>query len=211
MEKAHQEVLSRLARYKEMNPQLAFDIVSNRHFMLSIALEEAPEIIDDKLEHEFLDVAVEYQRKTENLEIDNVNRQLEWNEQIASLQNQISEQGKELSSTRKEIDDLKRVKEDLENDKNKLKRSNSTIINILKWSAFGILFILCSYAVWFLGFFERWVVEGKGIIIANLLAQLIVTAILLLIPLWKYRKWLLGTALIGLIGSAINLLPDILR
>ncbi|MEW6401578.1 MAG: hypothetical protein AB1649_07255, partial [Chloroflexota bacterium] len=74
-----------------------------------------------------------------------------------------------------------------------------------------LLLILVSYPIWFLNIFEGWVLAGKGVIIAKLLSQLIASSILLLIPLWKFRKWLLGTAIFGLITITLSLLPDLLK
>ena len=120
LEKAHQEVLSRLSRYKVMNPQLAFDIVANKHFMLSVASEEEPEKIDEKLEHEFLDVALEYQQKTETLEVDNANYQMEVQEQIASLQREILEQAEIINLVRNDMRRFRKRKKEIEKEKRDL-------------------------------------------------------------------------------------------
>lgn len=57
LERAYTEVLGRLARYKNMNPQLALSIVTDKHFMVSMASETAQEDAEDRIESKLVDIA----------------------------------------------------------------------------------------------------------------------------------------------------------
>jgi len=67
-EKAYNEVLGRLARYKNMNPQLALNLVTDKHFMITMALETDEEKIGKEIENKFVDIATQFQSEKESLE-----------------------------------------------------------------------------------------------------------------------------------------------
>jgi hypothetical protein len=68
LERAYGEVLGRLARYKEMSPNLALTIAADKHFMVTMAMETDQAKFEGKLENKLVDVANELKKRTEVLE-----------------------------------------------------------------------------------------------------------------------------------------------
>jgi len=66
--KAYNEVLGRLARYKNMNPKLALSIVTDKHFMTSMASETNDEKIEEEIESKLVDFATQLRSEKEILE-----------------------------------------------------------------------------------------------------------------------------------------------
>lgn len=68
LEKAYKEVLSRLSRYKNMDPNLVSKIVADKLFMITVATEEDENKIDEKLESKFVDLVKELEIKVDSTE-----------------------------------------------------------------------------------------------------------------------------------------------
>lgn len=161
--------------------------------------------------------------KTQQEQIDEItsyyNAELEATQEIFIRERQLGEEknvqlsklSDDIASIKEAVSQSQKEKDNLEKEKQKLVKENAAIMGVIRWVIFTVFLILFSYVIWTLELFGRWVSEGKGLIITKILAQLIVTAILLLIPFWKQKKWLFSTAILGLVSLTINLLPDILR
>jgi hypothetical protein len=67
LEKAYNEVLGRLARYKGMSPQLALNITTDKHFMIAIASETDEQKKEEKIEHKFVNMANQLQEQIEEM------------------------------------------------------------------------------------------------------------------------------------------------
>ena len=67
MERAYGEVLGRLGRYKEMNPQLALSITADKHFMVTVASETNEQKKEEAIDNAIVDLATELQRDKESL------------------------------------------------------------------------------------------------------------------------------------------------
>ena len=67
LEKAYNEVLGRLARYKGMSPQLALNITTDKHFMIAIASETDEQKKEEKIEHKFVNMANQLQEQVEEM------------------------------------------------------------------------------------------------------------------------------------------------
>lgn len=68
LEDCYEKVLNRLARFENMNPKFAFEVVTDRHFMVTLALEKDETKIEEKLNNKFVDIARELNQKKEELE-----------------------------------------------------------------------------------------------------------------------------------------------
>lgn len=87
IERAYNQVLGKLSKYRKMNPKFAFEIITDNHFMISMAQEENEEKQEEKLENKFVDIANEYQNKSEILEQKLIKSQSE----IESMKSRIKE------------------------------------------------------------------------------------------------------------------------
>ena len=65
LDKAYQDVLGKLARYESMNPQLAFQIITDSHFIHSVSTEDNYDVPLDKLENKFIDIADDFRKLNE--------------------------------------------------------------------------------------------------------------------------------------------------
>jgi len=137
MEKTYKEIIGKLARYKNMNPQLTLNIVMDTHFMVSIAIESDEEKREDKIENKFVDIANQLQNEKEKLgndikqkdtdikslqeKVSNIERKIEKNEknsqeQVDKLKDKIEEEKnlrkkaeKEAKTTKNELKDFKKL------------------------------------------------------------------------------------------------------
>ena len=68
LEKAYEEVLSRLSRYKNMDPNLVSKIIADKPFMITVAKEKNENKIGEKLESKFVDLVKELEIKVDSTE-----------------------------------------------------------------------------------------------------------------------------------------------
>ena len=220
LEKAYSEVLGRLARYKNMNPELALEIVSDKHFMLTVATETNIEKTEEKIESKFIDIANQLQKEEEKFkerlkqkdeEINKLKESLivrekkseqetkRMQDQLQALESRLNK----VDNDRKKVDDEKKTKEDeLENVKEEFKRFRKQLI---KWLVFGGSFTVISLCLWLRPFGMKWTTldTNKNRTIIEIALQLLLLFILLNIPLKKHWK-------VWLIGAGIPLLISIL-
>ena len=69
MEESYNEVLGRIARYKNMTPKLALDIVTDVHFMQGIQNDTEQEI-DEKVDNKLVDIATELKEENRDLKVE---------------------------------------------------------------------------------------------------------------------------------------------
>lgn len=136
MEKTYKKLIGKLARYKNINPQLTLNIVMDTHFMVTIAMESDEEKREEKIENKFVDIANQLQNEKEKLgndikqkdtdikslkeKISNIERKIEKNEkksqeQVDKLKDKIEEEKilskkaeKEAKTNKKELKDFKK-------------------------------------------------------------------------------------------------------
>jgi len=173
LDKAYQDVLGKLAKYEHMNPQLAFQIVTDIHFMHSVSDEDNYDVPQEKLENKFIDIAEELRKLNEK----NSNRMEE-----------------ERESASQKITSLE--------------KKNRTLRSIIKWISFIFLVVPLSFLIWMNTHITQWIqqfFDGRFFLV-HILLQLIVLSLGLLIPLWKFKNFLLGTVFFSLMLELILLL-----
>ena len=108
LDKAYNEVLGRLARYKNMNPQLALNLVTDKHFMMTMAYETDEQKIEEKIENKFIDLATQLQSEKQNLEKGVRNEK----EQVSTLEEKIKNIEELLEETlttnKKQIEEIEK-------------------------------------------------------------------------------------------------------
>lgn len=93
IEKAYNQVLGRLNHYKNMNRQLALYIVTDTHFMATIATETDDEKITEKIKDKFVDLSHQLQKDKETLIEDAKQKEKELNilkERITDIDKRIT-------------------------------------------------------------------------------------------------------------------------
>lgn len=189
LEKAYHEVIGRLGRYERMNPKLAAAVVADSHFMLTMGREDKPEIIDEKLDSKFLELAIQFE--DEKIELAESKQEL-----IAQLDLQAQDNKSKIDRLQEEV--------------KKWESTSHSYSLIIKWVLFGLISVSLSYLIWGSGLLEswNWIAPGKNLIIFKIIAQIAVVILSLLIPLIKYWKYLIGTLLVALLLELLSLLSD---
>lgn len=190
LEKAYNEVLGRLARYKEMNPQLALNITADKHFMVTIASETDEQKKDEKIENKFVDIAAQLQREQETL----AKRNKQKDKEIGLLEeNKKSYQG-QIEKLKVAVEKEKSKRKDAEGAAIKAQEGFGTFkTNLIKWSIFAGGLVLTSLILW-LKLFELPLLETfKNKTVIGIFSQLVLISAFLNIPLKQHWKvWLPG-------------------
>ena len=129
MEKTYNEVMGKLARYKNMNPQLTLSIVTDTHFMVTVALEDNEEEIEEKIENKFVDIANQLQKEKEILGEDTKNKtdQIKiLQERIGNVENKIEENkilfNKQIGKFKEVLKGEKKKRENAEEETKNIKK-----------------------------------------------------------------------------------------
>lgn len=225
LDDAYERVMSQLGRYNNMNPQFALNVVADRHFLITLALENDQEKVDEKLNNRFIDVANELileksevlekyskaQREIKKIESEKAS----YEEQIEGISNSAGRMEAEIQTLKKEKASNKQVfDQTLEKMEKKLENQKSESDNDLKqlknkftrWVIFSVLFLICSIFLWFNDVLIRlnWIELHKNKIYVQVLFQVVILFSLLNIPLYKYwERWL--TAIISSIIAILML------
>jgi hypothetical protein len=101
LEKSYNEVLGRLSRYKDMSPELALNVIMDRHFISTMIKEDGEERKEMLLENKFIEVATKAISTEDELR--------KSKEQDASKINELSEQVALIS------DQMKAMKQEYDN------------------------------------------------------------------------------------------------
>ncbi len=178
MESAYNQVLGRLARYESMNPELALNIVADKHFMVTMSADESEAKIEERLENKFVDLAAELESQKKDLEKD-VNTK---KKTVEDLQARITQVEKILEESRsqqkleseilskeleKEKSEKAMIKGQLEVSKGDLKTSEDSVTkissefkqfktNLRIWSLTFSVFAIASVALWLNGYWLNW-------------------------------------------------------
>lgn len=200
MEKAYGEVLGRLARYKQMNPQLALNITADKHFMVTVASETDEQKIEEKIDSAIVDIANQLQKERETLtksieEKDLTLKELEG--RVSAVEGELREretehekQNEELSGKLKGERSRRGIAEgEVENLKELLGTFKA---NVIRWSGFVGGLILTSFILWLTLVKLAPLETFKNTLIMGGLSQLVLIFAFLHIPLRQHWKWLIG-------------------
>jgi len=211
IEKAYQEVLGKLARYKDMTPQFALDIVADRHFMVSIASETDEQKKEEKIESKFVDLANQLQSEKDVLlkakstlqraTIEQEERIRRQEKKLAEVETQSKKQISLLQEEIKEKEDKRKSAEGKADDiKKQFSEYKKGVIN---WAITSIGFVLCTIFLWLHHQWLNWpwLDLHKNKIIIQIAAQVLLVFVFLNIPLRKY--WITWLGLVVLIFITI--------
>lgn len=201
LEKSYTEVLGRLARYKKMSPQLALNITTDKHFMLTVASETDEQKIEEQIENKFVDVASRLQKEKEILG-ENVKQK---NLEIRQKDGRIKTLEERMSTVEKKLEEAEKGrKRELKDEENKRKRAEerTKIIrerfqalkrNLVKWSIFGGGLLVTSVILWLTLFKGPSLDIVKNNTVFGILSQLLLIFGFLNIPLKRHWKlWLVA-------------------
>lgn len=209
LENAYQEVLGRLTRYENMNPDFARTLVADTHFMVSIAKEEDEMQIGELVENRFVDLANALQSENELLqrnlgesrassiqEIENLSSrvdQLEKNIDIERIEYQTRIEAIEAD---KREEELKRKSAEDEVEKTNIKFKDFKL-QLRKWGAFFILTLIIGAILIFqpLLFVWPWLDMQTNNLAIRLTVFLSIIPLILIIPLKHLWKWLIGISI----------------
>jgi hypothetical protein len=221
IEKSYQEVLSRLSRYQRMNPELALDIVIDRHFIASIKSDDDPAVNDKKLENKFLDLAEQYHKENDQLEAEKrketqdkntlKTENIELMDSLDSLNARIKQIEEQKTSEFSEIKDKNHQLTDalgISINQNKAKTDEiSSLSTLIKWLVFTILLMPISYCIYnFINIDHYWINNLKELLLIKIATFLVSTSILLIIPLKKHWQFLIGACAVCFCGLIYTVL-----
>jgi hypothetical protein len=233
LEEAYEKVLGQLNRYKNMTPQLALLAVTDKHFMVSIALDEENCDTAQKIDNRIVDIAKSLETENESLEKHSYTQKMEIRDlkgKIDILGNEIVKQKEKISEIdeglRNEKDNRVRVENKFKNERTKREklarelseeqrnRENAESIArniirkyqlILRWSVFSISLILLSFFIWFHDrlFVWTWLDTHKNRIVLEISSQLLIIFSLLFIVVPLKHKFWKGVPIVLVIVIAI--------
>jgi len=201
LEGAYNEVLGRLARYKKMNPQLALNLVTDKNFMVTMALETDEEKIEEEIENKFVDIATQLQSEKEALEKDVQKEKGEIQRLEEKINNVETTVGEAKTRYRKQI---KKLGKALKNEMGKRESADKKSGDIkdqfeefkkksIKWGIFVVCLFVATIFSWS---YQRWLDwpwlnTHKNRPIIEITFQLLILFGLLNIPLKQHWKmWL---------------------
>ena len=115
LQEAYEKVLGRLSRYENMNSDLASEITSDMHFMLSIgkiAEEGTPEQLGKAVDDQLAKLNKELRKELEDLRKENKDHKEMANLKIQKLEEKIDLLGKSVESVSGDYQNLEQVKKD---------------------------------------------------------------------------------------------------
>ncbi|MFH1069327.1 MAG: hypothetical protein V1794_06855 [Candidatus Glassbacteria bacterium] len=213
IEKAYNEVLSRLSRYENMNYALAFEIVSDTHFMITMSGDLEEEEIRDKIREQIVEKATKIsetnkilgdQIKEKETDVAKLKSQLEklnesakrdkntFQEEIKKLEEKISKQDEKLEKAINEKNEVMDEALKVEQERNVLKANITKYKREIKRNTFWLLMIIISLFIWMHNYFIEIPLIEKNINVIKILSQLFFTFFLLNIPFSKHWKLWVG-------------------
>lgn len=184
LDNAYSNVLSRLARYKNMSKQMVLNVVADKHFMISMASESDEKKIDEKIETKFVDITKQLQLEKKKLE-ENV---LTKKKKIGKLEETVDELKEGFNNISKTYGDqareLKEERQKRETSEKKLKNFS----NITNWGSFLLVLVLVSISLWLHELWLEWIwfESHTRIVFLKIISQLLFIFILLNIPMRKH-------------------------
>lgn len=215
LEKAYSEVLGRLARYKGMSQQLALNITTDKHFMVTIASETDEQKIEEKIESKLVDMADQLQKVNEALgkQIEEKHRKAKTLEKrMSTIEKMIKEKEKvyqkQIDGLAKELEDERNKRESAEDAAQGERVSFRTFK--IKWSIFTGGLILTSLILWLTLFRLPLLGTFKDKTIISIASQLGLIFAFLNVPLKQHWKiWLtcvipLCVAILYFLGTQVK-------
>ena len=201
LEKAYNEVLGRLARYKDMNPQLTLNVVADKHFMVTMASEADEAKIEERIESKLINIADQLQREKEALERDAEikGERLEDEKkkrETAEIESEKAKQELEAFKTESEKakQELEAFKTESEKAKQELETLKASLVKWIKWAGFVVGLGLTSSLLWlhqYWWLYWPWLDTHKNRTPIELAFQLLLVFAFLNIPLSRHWKvWL---------------------
>jgi hypothetical protein len=213
LERAYAEVLGRLSRYEKMNGQLALSVVSDRHFMASIASESDPQRIEEKIDARFVDIADRLQKEKDTLsksvrdqasEIKVRDTKIEtlmakmhsFEERLEKSEHAARTHRERAEKMETDLRSQSKLRENAEGDaldiRGEFKRFK---ISLLRWLTSGAAFIFVSLGFWLL--ITRLIGELPLLkqIVLGVSSQLLLLFLFFTIPFREYWKFWVGGAL----------------
>lgn len=208
LERAYNEVLGRLTRYQDMNPEFARSLVADRHFMITVAQEEDSKKIDELIESQFVDLANVLQSKkdklAQELENERINKKStieELNTRITLLEKKADEERErrslEVTSLTSNLQAEKEKRKEVETEAQNIKEDFHKFKTGTRNWAISILLIFSTSAIlWLLPYQLSWIDIDNYLnrFFLQLSVQLMVISLILIIPLRQHWKWLVGLA-----------------
>ena len=229
LERAYQEVLGKLSRYKNMSPQLALNIVADRHFMVSFASESDELIKEEKIESKFVDLVNQFEKDKYQLEKDKAvllkfkndlsqsNIAMEERMKAQELKLKLVEKRLEETSSQDQIR-INELQESLKKEKEDKELAKKEVVDISKelkaykkgtvsWLIFAIGVFLLSIMLWGHGLLLNWpwLEQHKNKTIIEIATQFLLIFVFLNIPLkqhWKIWLTFIMSAVFAILGFA---------
>jgi hypothetical protein len=196
LDETYHTVLGRLARYKDMNPELALSIVTDAHFMTTMAEEADEGKIEEKIESKLVNLVDQLQREKEVL----VTGSEEKDERIERLEERIRTIQAVVEDERmeNELENEKKRREVAEKEVERLKEELKVFReSLVRWIFFLIGLALTSTLLWFrqswLGLDWPWLDTHKNNVPLVLSTQLLLVLVFLNIPLKQHWKVWIGS------------------
>jgi len=205
IEKASLVVLQRLAKFKNMTPELALNITADKHFLLSMADEEDEVRILEKIDSKMVDIAEELRKKIERVEeekrrdeskIKELTSRAKRNEEkivelTKSLEQEQERSGKNEIEIKKLGSSLDQQKEKTEEAEVRYKKLKS---KLKKWLIFIFSLTMGAIFLWNLEewFNWMWYENHSKKVFITIIAQLLLIPTVLNITLKKYWKVWIG-------------------
>ncbi len=198
IEKAYANVLTRMARFKNLSPQLASSIAMDVHFMLSVATETDIKMIDEKIENKFIDLTENLGREKQTLELiikskeeisiahqyENERYKEEAKAKLDLAGNKLNDANKALVEEKKKVN---RLEEDYKSFQEKFRAFK---LKTKRWIIFAIIIILTSTLLWLNSVFINWswLENHAHKLQVQILFQLLFVFMSINIPLYKHWK-----------------------
>ena len=198
LEKAYNEVLGRLARYKNMNPQMALSIVTDKHLMVAMASETDEERIEQEIENKLVDLATQLQSEKETLEKDIQSekgkvRGLE--ERVTSIERTLEETKTRSGEAEKSLEEEKGKRETAEKEAESITEEFKAFkTDLVKWVIFAGGLVVTSTFLWLRQLFLDWpwLDTHHNKLFIQIASQLLLVFAFLNIPLKQHWKTWLG-------------------
>ncbi len=113
-ESVYNEILGKLARYKNMNPRLALSIITDTHFMITISSETDEDIIQEEIENKVVEKANELQKRVDVQENQISKLDKDIINVSAEVKSMRDDHSLEISAIRRELDDEKGLRQTAE-------------------------------------------------------------------------------------------------
>ena len=198
LESAYEKVLGRLARYKNMSPQLALGVTMDTHFMLTVTEDPGETAVEEKIRAKVVNIAEQLRQQKERLESESEAHKrgkARLEDRLAALEKERREDDekwlqrhhRELRTQEGELSQRITALEDVVAEKeaarNGLERRLGRYRTIAAWSGFIIILTAMSVYLWgvdvFLG--SPW-----RTFFTKLAVQLALAFLLLIVPIRKH-------------------------